>query len=70
MRKPILIGQAQYFTMIALNQVWVDAAGTIALVVSETQETFLLQIGETVFEVVPKSSRDHFQETCTYLGEL
>lgn len=70
MKKPILIGQAQYFTVVELNQVWVDAAGTIAVVVSETPEGFLLQIGPRTFEVLPKNHQSHFQETCTYLGEL
>lgn len=53
-----------------VNQVRMDAAGKIGLIISETPEGWGVQVGDAMLQVVPKAYQDIFEQTTFYLGEL
>lgn len=70
-RRSILLGVAQEIPApMKVNQVRMDAAGKIGLIISETPEGWGVQVGDAMLQVVPKAYQDIFEQTTFYLGEL
>jgi len=70
--KPILMGKAKQInvTMPALNTVWMDDTGAMALIVKHDVGGFFAQLDWDKYEFIPFFVASRFMESVECLGEL